>query len=107
MSADTSVWRKVEEEARIAAGRMTDPEPKRTMLFIAEGYSADLRKIDGRARSLAYAVRQRTGIWAPLATSSENRVALVIGWFQDLPSLNQLERSHRGVDLAACQDVLL
>jgi hypothetical protein len=49
MSADTSVWRKVEEEARIAAGRMTDPEPKRTMLFIAEGYKlladrAELRR---------------------------------------------------------------
>jgi hypothetical protein len=31
-------WRKLEEEARAIAAQMTDPEPKRMMQFIAEGY---------------------------------------------------------------------
>jgi plasmid stability protein len=31
-------WRALEAEARALARRMTDPEPKRIMLFIAEGY---------------------------------------------------------------------
>jgi hypothetical protein len=31
-------WRTLEAEARALASRMTDAEPKRIMLFIAEGY---------------------------------------------------------------------
>jgi hypothetical protein len=31
-------WRVLETEARALAAAMTDPEPKRIMLFIAEGY---------------------------------------------------------------------
>lgn len=31
-------WRKLEAEARTIASSMTDPEPRRIMLFIAEGY---------------------------------------------------------------------
>jgi hypothetical protein len=31
-------WRVLEAEARGLASSMTDPEPKRIMLFIAEGY---------------------------------------------------------------------
>jgi hypothetical protein len=31
-------WRTLEAEARALASRMTDPEPRRIMLFIAEGY---------------------------------------------------------------------
>ena len=45
MSADASDaernaehWRKLEAEARSVASTMTDPEPQRIMLFIAEGY---------------------------------------------------------------------
>ena len=35
---DAARWRKLEIEARTLASKMTDPEPKRIMLFIAEGY---------------------------------------------------------------------
>jgi plasmid stability protein len=45
MSADASDaernaehWRKLEAEARTIARTKTDPEPRRIMLFIAEGY---------------------------------------------------------------------
>ena len=31
-------WRALEAEARALASRMTDPEPRRIMLFIAGGY---------------------------------------------------------------------
>ena len=35
---DVPFWRRLETEARTVAARMTDPEPRRIMLFIAEGY---------------------------------------------------------------------
>ena len=35
---DAEYWRQLEAEARTAASTMTDPENKRIMLFIAEGY---------------------------------------------------------------------
>ena len=34
---DAEYWRKLEAEARTVASTMTDPEPRRIMLFIAEG----------------------------------------------------------------------
>jgi hypothetical protein len=39
-NADDAVarWRALEAEARGLAASMTDPEPRRIMLFIAEGY---------------------------------------------------------------------
>jgi hypothetical protein len=37
-ATDAERWRKLETEARVIASTMTDPEPKRIMLFIAEGY---------------------------------------------------------------------
>ena len=42
MSADATHaerWRNLEAEARAIASTMTDPEPRRVMLFIAEGYN--------------------------------------------------------------------
>jgi hypothetical protein len=41
MSADATHaerWRNLEAEARAIASTMTDPEPRRIMLFIAQGY---------------------------------------------------------------------
>jgi plasmid stability protein len=42
MSAETARdaehWRRLEAQARTIAAGMTDAEPKRMMLFIAEGY---------------------------------------------------------------------
>jgi hypothetical protein len=35
---DAEFWRRLETEARTVAAGMTDPEPRRIMLFIAEGY---------------------------------------------------------------------
>jgi hypothetical protein len=35
---DAEHWRRLEAEARLIALTMTDPERKRVMLFIAEGY---------------------------------------------------------------------
>jgi len=35
---DAERWRRLEAEARTIAATMTDPEPKRIMFFIAEGY---------------------------------------------------------------------
>ena len=35
---DAEHWRELEAEACTIARTMTDPEPKRIMLFIAEGY---------------------------------------------------------------------
>jgi hypothetical protein len=37
---DDEHWRKLETEARTIASTMTDPEPRRIMLFIAEGYKS-------------------------------------------------------------------
>ncbi len=37
-ATDAERWRKLETEARAIASTMTGPEPKRIMLFIAEGY---------------------------------------------------------------------
>lgn len=47
---DAEHWRKLAAEARTIASTMTDPEPTRIMLFIAEGYKlladrAELRNI--------------------------------------------------------------
>ena len=46
---DGSFWRKLEEQARAIAGGMTDPQPRRRMLLIAECYKfladrAEIRK---------------------------------------------------------------
>jgi len=46
---DAQFWRRLETEARTIAASMTDPEPRRIMLFIAEGYKlladrSELRK---------------------------------------------------------------
>jgi len=35
---DAERWRRLEAEARTIAATMTDPEPRRIMFFIAEGY---------------------------------------------------------------------
>lgn len=35
---DAEHWRQLEAEARTIAATMTDPEPRRIMFFIAEGY---------------------------------------------------------------------
>jgi len=35
---DAEHWRQLEAEARTIAAAMTDPEPRRIMFFIAEGY---------------------------------------------------------------------
>jgi hypothetical protein len=35
---DAEYWRRLETGARTIASTMTDPEPRRIMLFIAEGY---------------------------------------------------------------------
>jgi len=35
---DAEHWRRLETEARTIASKMTDPEPRRIMFFIAEGY---------------------------------------------------------------------
>ena len=37
-AVDVVRWRVLEAETRALAGSMTDAEPKRIMLFIAEGY---------------------------------------------------------------------
>jgi len=46
---DAARWRKLEVEARALANRMTDPEPKRIMLFIAEGYKLLRERAEFRA----------------------------------------------------------
>ena len=46
---DAARWRKLEREARTLAGAMTDPEPKRIMLFIAEGYKLLRERAEFRA----------------------------------------------------------
>jgi hypothetical protein len=35
---DAEHWRRLEAEARTVAATMTDPKPRRIMLFIADGY---------------------------------------------------------------------
>ena len=46
---DAARWRTLEEEARTLASQMTDPEPKRIMLFIAEGYKLLRERAEFRA----------------------------------------------------------
>jgi len=46
---DAARWRQLEFEARTLASRMTDPEPKRIMLFIAEGYKVLRQRAEFRA----------------------------------------------------------
>ena len=46
---DAARWREREMEARTLASRMTDPEPKRIMLFIAEGYKLLRERAEFRA----------------------------------------------------------
>jgi hypothetical protein len=46
---DAARWRKLEMEARTHASAMTDPEPKRIMLFIAEGYKLLRERAEFRA----------------------------------------------------------
>jgi hypothetical protein len=46
---DAAYWRRLEADVRTIAATMTDPEPRRIMVFIAEGYKlladrAELRK---------------------------------------------------------------
>jgi plasmid stability protein len=50
---DAGHWRRLEAEARLIALTMSDPERKRVMLFIAEGYKllaerAELRDTLGK-----------------------------------------------------------
>jgi hypothetical protein len=50
---DAPHWRRLEAEARLIALTMADPERKRVMLFIAEGYKllaqrAELRDTDAK-----------------------------------------------------------
>jgi hypothetical protein len=47
---DAARWRKLEMEARMLASTMTDAEPKRIMLFIAEGYKLLRERAEFRAR---------------------------------------------------------
>ena len=47
---DAARWRKLEMEARTLASAMTDPEPKRIMLFIAEGYKLLRERAEFRGR---------------------------------------------------------
>jgi hypothetical protein len=47
---DAARWRQLEMEARTLASEMTDPEPKRIMLFIAEGYKILRERAEFRAR---------------------------------------------------------
>jgi hypothetical protein len=46
---DAARWRTLEMEARTLASGMTDPEPKRIMLFIAEGYKLLRERAEFRA----------------------------------------------------------
>ena len=46
---DAVRWREREMEARTLASWMTDPEPKRIMLFIAEGYKLLRERAEFRA----------------------------------------------------------
>lgn len=46
---DAARWRALESEARTLAGRMTDREPKRIMLFIAEGYKLLRQRAESRS----------------------------------------------------------
>jgi hypothetical protein len=46
---DAVRWRERELDARTLANRMTDPEPKRIMLFIAEGYKLLRERAEFRA----------------------------------------------------------
>jgi hypothetical protein len=46
---DAARWRKLELEARSLASAMTDPEPQRIMLFIAEGYKLLRERAEFRA----------------------------------------------------------
>ena len=46
---DAARWRKLELEARTLASAMSDPEPKRIMLFIAEGYKLLCARAEFRA----------------------------------------------------------
>jgi hypothetical protein len=43
-------WRTLAAEARAAADEMTDPEAKRIMLSIAEGYKVLARRADARKK---------------------------------------------------------
>jgi hypothetical protein len=45
---DSEFWRKLEEEARAIAARMTDPKTRRIMLFIAEGYKLLANRAEAR-----------------------------------------------------------
>ena len=46
---DAARWRTLEMEARTLASGMTDSEPKRIMLFIAEGYKLLRERAEFRA----------------------------------------------------------
>ena len=43
-------WRTLAAEARVAAGEMSDPEAKRTLLNIAEGYEHLARRAEARKK---------------------------------------------------------
>ena len=48
---DVARWRTLEGEARALASRMTDPEPRRIMLFIAEGYKLLRQRAEFRSHA--------------------------------------------------------
>ena len=45
---DAERWRRVEAEARTIAAAMTDPEARRIMLFIVEGYKLLAERAEAR-----------------------------------------------------------
>jgi hypothetical protein len=55
-------WRKLEEEALEVGSAMGDPEPRRQMLFISEGYRLlTERAEERRVRLVAYAAAVKRG----------------------------------------------
>jgi hypothetical protein len=50
MADDASRWRALAADARRVAAEMTDPEARRTMLWIAEAYERLARRAEARAR---------------------------------------------------------
>ena len=49
---DEAAWRARAEEARAIAESLTDPENRRTMLAIAEGYEVIVRRVINRRNEM-------------------------------------------------------
>lgn len=60
---DGPFWRKLEEEARAVATRVTDPQPRRGMLLIAECYKllADRAELRNSHKDIIRGSRQHIG----------------------------------------------